>query len=136
MNHHRPTDPSSHTRIYRDTDRGKLTGVCAGLADHFSIDVNLVRIATVISAFMFSFVTITAYIGASLFMPVKPEDLYSDESDEQYWRQYRKSPKNTMSMVRNRFRRLEHKLRKLEAYVTSNKFTLDREFENMDRNQK
>jgi phage shock protein C len=31
-----------------DKERGKVMGVCAGIADHFGIDVTLVRIAFVI----------------------------------------------------------------------------------------
>jgi phage shock protein C len=31
-----------------DKERGKAMGVCAGIADHFDIDVTLVRIAFVV----------------------------------------------------------------------------------------
>lgn len=34
--------------FHLDKQRGKVMGVCAGIADHFGIDVTLVRIAFVI----------------------------------------------------------------------------------------
>lgn len=118
--------------LYRDIENKKIAGVCAGLADYSSINVNLIRVLTVIGAFTFSFVFIAAYIAAIIFLKPKPVDLYTDEEDEEYWRKYRKSPRNTLAEARNKFRRLEQKLRKLETYVTSSKFNLDREFEEMD----
>ena len=36
--------PASRTRFYRDKRRGKLMGVCAGIADYTGFDVNLVRV--------------------------------------------------------------------------------------------
>lgn len=118
--------------LYRDIENKKIAGVCAGLADYSSINVNLIRVLTVIGALTFSFVFIAAYIAAIIFLKPKPADLYTDEEDEEYWRKYRKSPRNTLAEARNKFRRLEQKLRKLETYVTSSKFNLDREFEEMD----
>jgi len=35
-------------RLYRDTENGKIFGVCAGLADYFDIDVTLVRVIWVV----------------------------------------------------------------------------------------
>jgi len=119
--------------LYRDIENKKIAGVCAGLADYFSIDVTLVRILTVISLITFSFVTIFAYVCGVIFLKPKPVDLYSDEEDEDYWRRYRRSPRNTLAEARNKFLKLEQKLRKLETYVTSKKFSLDREFEEMGK---
>ena len=121
-----------HNVLYRDTKNGKIAGVCAGIADYFSWDVNLVRILTVIAALSFTVVTLSLYAVAALFLDPKPEDLYEDQEEEEYWRRYRKSPRNTMGEARLRFRKLDKKLRKLEAYVTSRKFDLDREFEKID----
>jgi len=119
--------------LYRDTENKRISGICAGIADYFSVNVTIIRILTVISAFTFSFITIFAYIAGTIFLKPKPLDLYADEEDEDYWRRYRKSPRNTLAEARNKFRKLEQKIRKLETYVTSKKFTLDREFEEMDK---
>lgn len=125
-------DSGRHNVLYRDTRNGKIAGVCAGIADYFSWDVTVVRIITVIAAISFSVVTLSLYAVGAMLLDPKPEDLYEDKEEEEYWRRYRKSPRNTMGEARRRFRYLEKKLRKLEAYVTSRKFDLDREFEKID----
>lgn len=121
-----------HNVLYRDRKNGKIAGVCAGIADYFSWDVSIVRVVTVVAAISFPAVTLPLYAVGALFLNVKPSDLYEDEDEEAYWRRYRKSPRNTMGEARRRFRHLDKKLRKMEAYVTSRKFNLDREFEKLD----
>lgn len=37
--------------LYRDEKNGKISGVCAGLADYFDIDVTLVRVIWLILLF-------------------------------------------------------------------------------------
>lgn len=125
--------PDSHAKLYRDVDNKMISGICAGLADYFSINVTIVRIAVVLAGITFTLPTLALYIAGEIFLKPKPADLYSDPLDEQYWRRYRRSPRNTLSEARNRFMRLETRLRKLENYVTSKKFNLDREFENMKK---
>ncbi len=82
--------------------------------------------------FAFTIVTVGLYIFAALFLPAKPRDLYRDDKEEKYWRQYRKSPRETLSTAKYRFRRLERKLNKLEAYITSDRYQLDRELQELD----
>ena len=125
--------PNGHAKLYRDVENKKIAGVCAGLADYFSIDVTIVRILAVLALFTFTVVTIACYIFAEIFLPPKPTDLYADQKDEEYWRRYRRSPRDTLGQARNNFLKLETRLRKLESYVTSRKFNLDREFQDMDR---
>ncbi|WP_293645573.1 envelope stress response membrane protein PspC [Thiolapillus sp.] len=126
-------DWGCHNRFYRDTENRKIAGVCAGIADYFSWDVNVVRGLTVLSAIMFTFVTVGLYVFAAMFLPEKPRDLYDDDREEKYWRQYRKSPRETLSTAKYRFRRLERKLNRMEAYVTSDRYQLDRELQDLDR---
>lgn len=38
-------------KLYRNTKRGKLAGVCSGLAYHFNVDVAIIRAAFIIFAF-------------------------------------------------------------------------------------
>ncbi len=120
-----------HNRFYLDKKNARLAGVCAGIADYFSWDVNTVRILAVVATFFFPVVTLALYGCAAYCLKQKPDDLYQTPEEESYWRHYRSSPRDTMSAARHRFRRLEHKINKLEAYVTSDKYRLDREFENM-----
>ena len=124
-------DYGCHNKLYRDPDNGKISGVCAGIADYYSWDVTLVRIVTVILAISFTFVTVALYLIGAVFLQPRPRNLYDDQEEETYWRRYRKSPRNTLSATQHKFRKLEQKLRKLEAYVTSSKFNQDREFNKM-----
>src|SRR5206468_1437453 len=50
-----------------------IAGVCSGIADHFSIDVILVRIAFVVAAF-FGGAGLVAYVAAWLLIPEAGED--------------------------------------------------------------
>ena len=58
-------------KIYRSRENKILTGVCGGLAEYFELDVNLVRVLTVVLDALFTFVTVAAYIAAALLFPEK-----------------------------------------------------------------
>jgi phage shock protein C len=124
-------DPSP-TRFYRDQDAGKLGGVCAGLAEYFGFDLALTRVLTVVAMFFFPSLLLV-YFGLWFLMPTKPRQLYSSEDDQDFWRGVRVSPAETLSQVRHRFRTADAKLQRMERYVTSRNFTLDREFQDLER---
>ncbi len=63
-------DWSCHNRLYRDPDNGKIAGVCAGLADYFSWNVDAVRFATIVAAILFSVTTVALYTAAAFFLPL------------------------------------------------------------------
>ena len=134
--HNSRRDPQGHGRdpdgngnphrLYRNTEHRILTGVCAGIADYFGFDRRAVRVATIIAAIpFFGFVTIT-YIILSLALPQRPRELFKDPEQEEFWRKATMEPKNTFGTVRHRFRELDSRLQKLEAYVTSKRFEIDR----------
>ncbi|CAM2979001.1 PspC domain-containing protein [Prescottella defluvii] len=53
----------------RSRDQRMLSGVCGGVAEYFGIDVNLVRVAAVLGAFV-SFGTVAlVYAAAWMIMP-------------------------------------------------------------------
>lgn len=122
----------SPRRFYRDPDRRMLGGVCAGMADYFGFQVGATRFIYFIGAMMFP-ILILAYVAACLLIPTRPKDIYEDVvvKDEEFWKSVRQSPKVTLSDVRHRFRELEVRLQRMERYVTSPRFNLDREFENL-----
>jgi len=121
----------SPNRLYRDPDKGMVAGVCAGIADYFGVSVNLVRVVTVVVGLVYSLPMLIFYAAAAWLLPARPRDLYRDPDEELFWRSFRRSPRDTLGETRRKFRELERKLRRLEAYVTSRKFDLDREFRNM-----
>lgn len=123
---------ASPRRLYRDKDKRMICGVCAGIADYFSADVTVVRILTAIGFLLFP-ATFFAYVVLCFLVPVKPGKLYKDEWDEKFWQGVRKSPKGTFSAVKMRFREMDMKLQRMERYITSARFNLDREFKDLEK---
>jgi len=63
--------------LYRLPKQGKIAGVCAGLGDYFNIDVTLIRLIFVLSAFITAGTMILIYIIMAVILPV------SEDEDEQ-----------------------------------------------------
>lgn len=132
--HHRRSVEPDPRRMYRDRRRGVLTGVCAGVADYFGFSLTGTRIATVIAALPLFPWVIGGYVVLALVLPPRPEEpMYRDSDEEAFWRSVRKSPISTLSQVRHKFRELEVKTQRLERYVTSKHFRLDRDFRDLER---
>jgi phage shock protein PspC (stress-responsive transcriptional regulator) len=59
--------------LQRDTTNGVLFGVCAGLANYFSVDVTLVRLAFVVGLFFTLGLDVIVYL-ALCFLEKRPEE--------------------------------------------------------------
>ena len=57
-------------KLYRSRNDKKLCGVCGGLADYFGLDVNIIRVAAIVSVF-FGGLGLVAYIAAAFLIPVQ-----------------------------------------------------------------
>lgn len=123
---------ASPTRLYKDRENKVICGVCAGIAEYFGFDVTLTRLVAVLFLFMFP-ATFIVYIGLCMLLPAKPAKLYASEQDQEFWKGVRVSPTTTLSEVRHRFRSVEARLQRIERYVTSKNFSLDREFRDLER---
>ena len=74
MNTDNRTGPGSINRLYRNPRRGKVFGVCAGLADYFGFDLTVTRVLVVIGA-LFSFpIVCVAYLVLGFLLPRKPDE--------------------------------------------------------------
>jgi len=114
------------TRLYRNPQRGRIFGVCAGLADYFAVDVTAIRVLTVVGL-VFAFpIVCGSYLVLGLMLPRR--DSESGDAYDPVQRQVRSDPHEMLSSVRYRFRDLDARLQRLEKYVTSNRFQLDSEF--------
>jgi phage shock protein C len=120
-------EPRRTNRLYRDTRRGMIFGVCAGLAEYFAFDVKIVRVLTVVGAMFGLPVVFISYLVLGVMLPRKPETASADVYDP-VQRQVRSDPHDMLSSVRYRFRDLDSRLQRLEKYVTSSRFELDSEF--------
>jgi phage shock protein C len=128
-------DHPAPDRLYRDTRNGKIAGVCAGIADYYSFEVNWVRLACIIAALAFTPTVVVLYLLGAFLLPKRPDDLYRDDRDEEFWRHYRRSPRDTLAEARHRFRQLDSRLRQIEFHVTSDRFELDRQFSDLESNR-
>lgn len=143
-------------QLQRDPQQGKIAGVCAGIAEYFGIETWLVRIMTVAATLLLAgpFVPVF-YIAAWFIMDKKvPEHGHSsqrsatfsrttrvkgwrndiDEDDDdrkvevkaKVW-QAGEPPRQAFYDIKQQFVRIEARLRKVETYVTSSEFQLNRE---------
>ncbi len=120
------------SRLYRNTGRGKIFGVCAGLADYFGVSVFMVRIFAVISLFVFTMPTLVCYLLAALLINKAPEYHYESDAEKEFWRQVRVKPSESLSRLRHRYREQEQRIRNMEAFVTSSEAKLHRAFRDLE----
>lgn len=118
-------------RLYRNRRQGLIFGVCAGLAEYFGVDVAIVRILVVIGAMVFTPMFVVAYLVLGFLLPTKPEMEHERGELDPLQRRVRAEPHETLSSVRHRFRELDARLQRLEKYVTSQRYKLDKEFEQL-----
>jgi phage shock protein C len=128
--------------LYRNPRRGKIAGVCAGLADYFGWETWLVRIL-VVSGVLFGMpFLIIGYVAAWFILDQTPKshahrhNASSENDDERanesikvkarIW-QSGEPPKQAFHDISRKFRTLESKLQAMEQYVTSPEFTVSRE---------
>lgn len=126
---HQPGDRTVRNRkLYRDTEHKVIAGVCAGLAEKHGMPRILVRLIAVLLLFTpLTLVVVIAYCIAAFVVPPKPRDLYGSPEEEVFWRSVNSAPSDTFGQLRHRFREIENRLRRMEAYVTSKEYELDRE---------
>jgi phage shock protein C len=127
------TDSSNRYRLWRDTERGLLAGVCAGIADYIGVEPIVVRIVTVLGLFFFFPPTVIAYIVLALTLRPKPRALYANREEEAFWRGVSTAPTDTLQGLRNKFRDLETRLAQMEGQVASGDFELHRKFRDLGR---
>jgi len=132
----------SYRRFTRDADRAILAGVCAGLAKYFGFNLRATRVLFVIAFFCAMPFALLAYIAIVLLVPA--------ESSRQGYAAKRESRRRRRRMTRReraqlaeeerqqaadafdeRRRSLDERLARIEKYVTSSRYTLDREFRNL-----
>ncbi len=121
--------PSPRT-LYRDKHGGKLFGVFAGIADYFGFRKG----ATQLIGFILCVTMpplIAVYFILGFILPARPENLYASPSIERMWRAYRRSPIGTVDEVKHRYRNMEARMQKMERYVTSRRYNLDKDFQDL-----
>ena len=119
-------------RFYRDPANGKLMGVCAGIADYFGWNVTLVRALAIVALIWLNIVTVIVYVALGLLLPIKPEHPYAWDTGDEYWQSVRRSANATFRDVRQQFREIDLRMQRMEDYVTSRRYDLDRKFRDLE----
>ena len=116
-------------RLFRDKENAMLAGVCAGIADYFGFNRKGTRVATALLFLCPPFIpfVIVSYIILAIVLPVKPADLFESKEQANFWRSVSNAPADVFGSLSHRFRELTHRLEKMEAFVTSKEFEMDRE---------
>lgn len=111
-------------KLYRLPQQGMIRGVCAGLAHYLNIPVVLVRVIAIIALFAGFFgLTIVAYLVLSFLMEPMPENI--DIQDQQ------KNLKEIVTEVNNQLTQSEQRLQKIERYITSPSYQLNKRFRDL-----
>jgi phage shock protein C len=119
-------------KLYRNPRRGVIFGVCAGIAEYFGFDLTITRVVVAFAA-LFAFPMICgAYLVLGFLLPAKQYAGPERDTVDPVQRRVRASPHDTLASARYRFRDLDARLQRLEKYVTSNRYKLDREFRRLE----
>ena len=143
-------------RLYRDRDRGRLGGVCAGLAQYYRMRLWKVRAIALVALFIVPTVMVIAYLLALMFLPNAPayqQSSYFERSartsqkrarsdtrgagpgsfTDARWSESREAPAQaSVKRTKTKFQDLEARLQEMEAYVTSRRFKTDRAFRDLE----
>jgi phage shock protein C len=116
-------------KLYRDKQNSVLAGVCAGIANYFGYNRKGVRVVTILIMLFPPFIpfVLVSYFILAILIPVMPIELDADEERAVFWRSVSNAPIDVFGSLRHRFKELNIRLEKMEAYVTSKEFEFDRE---------
>ena len=141
-------------KLYRDTKRGKLLGVCAGIGRYYGVEVWVVRCAAITAVIFLNWLAVAAYLVAGLFVLEKEparrqmargkrgkrgkrsRQIHDEDEDENPVDTERRyalpSPRAQLRTVDAEFDEVELRLRRMETHVTSGRYELHREFGRID----
>ncbi|WP_164837167.1 envelope stress response membrane protein PspC [Vibrio alfacsensis] len=121
--------------LYRDPQNGKISGVCAGIANYFGAEVWLIRIVVISAALLGgTFLVLLAYVALAFMLEKQPmtysENIKSQQEHTLKSKPWQKgqSPDQLLSVLEGDFNKLDAKVRGMEAYVTSDAYRVNREF--------
>lgn len=80
--------PPRRHRLHRDSERGVILGVCAGIAECFDWPLWLTRIAVLAIGWIFPIPVAIAYAVAALLMPERHLRYHGDADERSFWRRH------------------------------------------------
>jgi phage shock protein C len=133
--------------LYRDAERGKLGGVCAGIAAYYGVEPWVVRLIAVTGLLFFPSLVFPAYWIAYFLLDKPPAagalSRSSSEGSGEHGRRSnhsspapefgpRLSPRNSLRNLQADLAEVELRLRRMEHHVTSGQYELQRELNKID----
>jgi phage shock protein C len=111
--------------LYRSRS-GVILGVCRGIAEYFDFSVFWIRLFAVL-LFLFTgfWPVIGLYLLAALLMKPEPVIPIEDDDERAFYDSYVHSRRGAVQGLRQRFERLERRIRRMEHFVTSREFDWD-----------
>lgn len=124
--------------LHRDPVNGIMSGVCAGIANYLQVEVWLVRLVAIsFSVFGGFSIILVVYIALSLMLEKQsPSEVYQNQIKQAHtlkdrpWKRGQ-SMEQLLQNLEHDFEQMELDVRKMEAYVTSNAFSVNREFKKL-----
>lgn len=118
-------------KLYKNRENGYVAGVCAGISDYLGVSVAVVRIIVIFGSIFISPLFILGYIILALVLDKKPAVLYRSKEEENFWRTVSFAPRDTYKSLVHKFRTMEGRLRKMEDYVTSGEYELEKKYRDL-----
>jgi phage shock protein C len=131
--------------IYRNTAKGWIAGICAGLADFIGVRPRWVRIAFIILSMITHGFAIIAYIALVFIMKksaggvsagavkwsegIRPENMFADRYAS--FTAPQATPASRLIELKTRFTALDARLSRIEATITSDELSLRRKFRDL-----
>ena len=122
---------SPRTRFYRDKHNGQMMGVCAGLADYTGVNSIWVRLGFVGLVFMTGGSILPFYFILGFLADKKPQHMYVDRQEQQFWQGVRQSPTRTAREVKGQLREIDRRLAEVETFYVSSNPRLSAEIERL-----
>jgi phage shock protein C len=122
---------SPRTRFYKDKQNKKLMGVCAGIADYTGINSIWVRLGFLGLIFVTGGTILPIYFLVGLLADKKPQALYVDRQEQQFWQGVRQSPARTARAVKGQLREIDRRLAEVETFYVSSNPRLSSEIERL-----
>lgn len=127
------SDLSKRGPLARSKKDVKISGVCAGIAEYFNIEVWLVRLVAASFLIFSGTLAVIVYFVAYFIMDEKKADdkaAHTVEIKTKVW-QGGQPPQRAFHEIAKEFNELEQSLQRLEGYVTSNAYKIDRELKQL-----
>ncbi len=130
-------------RLYRNPQRAKIGGVCAGIADYMGAETWVVRCVAITGLMFMPSLVFPAYWLAYFFLDKKPltgdalraaaEAQRNDHRSPAPELGPRLSPRRSLRNVQADITEAELRLRRMETHITSGRYELQREISALER---